>query len=83
MPRTGGIDSEEGNMAIATTPVIPLTPLEADDRRLAVENAIGTLRIENLELDMTTHRILDRYAQGEIPLDEMSRLIHEYTAAIR
>jgi hypothetical protein len=69
-------------MAVETTPVIPLTPSEADDRRLAVENAIGTLRIENLELDTIPHRILERYAQGEIPLDEMSRLIHEYTAAI-
>jgi hypothetical protein len=83
MRKAASIESEEGNMAIATTPVIPPTPLETDDRRLAVENAIGTLRIENLELDITPHRILDRYAHGEIPLEEMSRLIHEYTAAIR
>ena len=60
MRKAASIESEEGNMAIATTPVIPPTPLETDDRRLAVENAIGTLRIENLELDITPHRILDR-----------------------
>jgi len=69
-------------MAGAPTSVIPLTPAELDNRRLAVENAIGTLRIEGLELDPTPNRILQQYAKGEIPLDEMSRLIHEYTAGI-
>jgi hypothetical protein len=69
-------------MDIASTPVVPLTPAELDDRRLAVENAIGTMRIEDLEPDEATHQILHRYAQGEIPLDEMSRLIHEYSARI-
>jgi hypothetical protein len=69
-------------MAATNVPVITLTPAEMDDRRLAVENTIGTLRIENLEPDEITKGILCRYAQGEIPLDEMSRLIHEYTASI-
>jgi hypothetical protein len=69
-------------MAATTASVVTLTPAELDDRRLAVENAIGTLRIEGLELDAVPNRILNQYAQGEIPLDEMSRLIHEYTAAI-
>ena len=69
-------------MAGAPTSVIPLTPAELDNRRLAVENAIGTLRIEGLELDPTPNRFLQQYAKGEIPLDEMSRLIHEYTAGI-
>jgi hypothetical protein len=69
-------------MAAATAPVVPLTPADLDDRRLAVENAIGSLRIEGMELDPIPHRIVDRYALGEIPLDEMSRLIHEYTATI-
>jgi len=69
-------------MAAKTAPVIPLTPAELDDRRLAVEGAIGTLRIEALELEAVPRAVLDRYAQGEIPLDEMSRLIHEYTATI-
>jgi hypothetical protein len=69
-------------MAATTTSVNALTPAELDDRRLAVENTIGTMRIENLEPDEITKGILYRYAQGEIPLDEMSRLIHEHTAAI-
>jgi len=69
-------------MTVETAPVIAPTPADLDDRRLAVENAIGTLRIEGLELDATPNRILEQYARGEIPLDEMSRLIHEYTATI-
>ncbi|MGA3080154.1 MAG: antitoxin VbhA family protein [Terracidiphilus sp.] len=69
-------------MAVGTAPVITLSPAELDERRLAVENAIGTLRIEGMELDAIPNRILEQYAQGEIPLEEMSRLIHEYTATI-
>jgi hypothetical protein len=69
-------------MAATTAPVIPLAPAELDDRRLAVESAIGSLRIEALELDAVPNRILEQYAKGEIPLGEMSRLIHEYTATI-
>jgi hypothetical protein len=69
-------------MAAITAPVISLTPAELDNRRLAVENAIGTLRIENMELDTVPHLVLEQYAQGEISLDEMSRQIHEHTAAI-
>ena len=69
-------------MAPATAPVITLTPAELDDRRLAVENTIGTMRIEGLDLDETTLQILYRYKQGEISLDETSRLLHEYAATI-
>jgi hypothetical protein len=69
-------------MSAAGADVIPLTPAELDDRRLAVECAIGSLRIEGKEIDAIPMRILDRYTQGEISLDEISRLIHEYTATI-
>ena len=69
-------------MAVGISPVITPSSAELDDRRLAVENAIGTLRIENLELETIPNRILRQYARGEISLDEMSRQIHEYTAAI-
>jgi hypothetical protein len=68
-------------MAAATAPVITLTPAELDERRLAVDNAIGTMRIENLEPDETTKQILSRYASGEIELPEMNRLLDEYTRA--
>jgi biotin operon repressor len=69
-------------MAAATAPVITLTPAELDDRRLAIENAIGTLRIEGMEIDAIPHRIFEQYAQGAISLDEMSLQIHNYTATI-
>jgi len=70
-------------MAATTTPVVKLTPTELDERRLAVENTIGTLRIEGMELDAIPNRILNEFAKGEISLDEMSRLIHEFSATIR
>jgi hypothetical protein len=68
-------------MAVTTAPVISLTPAELDDRRLAVENAIGTMRIEDLEPDETTQQILFRYAKGEIELSEANRLLDEYCRA--
>jgi hypothetical protein len=69
-------------MAAATAPVIVLTPAELDDRRLAVENAIGTMSIEDLEPDATTQQILFRYANGEIELSETNRLLDEYSRTI-
>jgi hypothetical protein len=69
-------------MAVEITSVKLLASAELEDRRLAVENAIGTLRIEGMELDAIPQSILEQYANGQIPLDEMSRLIHEYTASI-
>jgi hypothetical protein len=69
-------------MAAATAPVITLTPMELDDRRLAVESAIGTMRIEDLEPDETTKRILDRYADGEIELPETNRLLDALSNSI-
>jgi hypothetical protein len=70
-------------MAAATAPVITLTPAELNDRCLAVENTIGTMRLSDMEPDETTKQILYRYQQGEISMDETSRLIHEYSATIR
>ena len=70
-------------MAAATAPVITLTPAELNDRSLAVENTIGTMRLSDMEPDETTKQILYRYQQGEISMDETSRLIHEYSATIR
>jgi hypothetical protein len=44
-------------------PVITLVPSKLDGRRLAVENTIGTMRVENLEPDETTTQVLFRYAK--------------------
>ena len=60
-------------------PVISLSPAEMDVRRLAVENTIGTMRIENLEPDETTFQILSRYAKGEVELPETNRLLDEHS----
>jgi hypothetical protein len=59
-----------------------LGPEELDERRLAVENAIGSLRIEKLELDPEERRIFDRFALGQISLDEMDSLVEQMTAII-
>jgi len=69
-------------MAVETAPVITLSTAELDDRRLAVENAVGTMRIENLAPDETATQIITRYANGEIELLETNRLLDEYSRAI-
>ncbi len=69
-------------MAVATIPVIPLTPAELYDRRLAVENTIGTMRIEGLDPDETTLQILNRYADGQIEFSEAKRLLREYSRTL-
>jgi hypothetical protein len=40
------------------------------------------MRLSDMEPDETTKQILYRYQQGEISMDETSRLIHEYSATI-
>lgn len=69
-------------MAVEAARVVTPTQAELDDRRLAVENAIGTLRIENMEPDETTQRVLSRYANGEIELAETNRLLDEYSRSV-
>jgi hypothetical protein len=46
------------------------------------ESALGTLRIEGLELEPEGHDILDRFAGGEISLPEIRNSIRAYTATI-
>jgi hypothetical protein len=69
-------------MAVETAPVRQITPAELDDRRLAVEGAVGSMRMEDLEPDETTKQIISRYANGEIELVEMNRLLDEYSRTI-
>jgi predicted HTH domain antitoxin len=69
-------------MTVETAPVGRLTPAELDDRRLVVESAIGTMRIEDLEPDEITKQILNSYQEGKISIEEMSRLLDEYSATI-
>jgi hypothetical protein len=60
---TDKIEHGQGDMTPATASAVPLAPAELDDRRLAVESTIGTMRIEGLEPDEATQRILARYAR--------------------
>lgn len=69
-------------MAATTAPVITLTPAELDDRRLAVENTIGTMRIEGLDPDEATLQILNRYASGEIEFSETKRLLRDHSRTL-
>jgi hypothetical protein len=72
------VERVEGNMAIVSATVLPIENAELENRRLAVANAIGTMRIEDLEPDTITQQILFRYANGEIELAEMNRLLDDY-----
>jgi len=69
-------------MAAVTASVVPLTPVERDGRSLAVDNVVGTLRIENMEPDETTMQILKRYREGEIDLADANRLFDEYSRTV-
>jgi len=52
-----------------------------DQRRLAVDNALGSLSIENVDLEPSERQVFERYARGEISLDEMDRLAERMAAA--
>ena len=54
--------------------ITPALPAIAERRRY-VENALGSLRIEGLEIDEATRAIADRYVAGEISGDEMTHAI--------
>lgn len=55
-------------MAKATLPVANVAEIELDNRRLAVESALGSLRIEGMELEPEGREILERFAKGEMSL---------------
>jgi hypothetical protein len=59
-----------------------LTPVELTERRCAVDSALGSLRIEGMELEPEGRDILERFARGEMSLAEMRNAIRAYTATI-
>jgi hypothetical protein len=59
-----------------------LTEAKLRERRLAVESALGSMRIEGMEPEQEAREILERYANGEISLPEMRSAIRAYTATI-
>ena len=68
-------------MASATQPVCVLTPEEAAQRRRAVQSALGSLRIEGMELEPDEREILERHARGEIDLAAMHAEMDAYIEA--
>ncbi|HTV74157.1 MAG TPA: antitoxin VbhA family protein [Candidatus Acidoferrales bacterium] len=54
---------------------VPVVDPEAEARRRAVDSAIGTSRIEGLEVSPAAREIFERYAAGEITLEEMGAAI--------
>jgi hypothetical protein len=55
---------------------------EHEERRLAVENALGSLRIEGMELEGEAKAAVDDFARGVISLEGMSERIRKYTASL-
>lgn len=68
-------------MATATQSVCVLTPEEAAERRRAVQSALGSLRIEGMELEPDEREILERHARGEIGLAAMHAEMDAYIEA--
>ena len=54
---------------------------EKAKRHRAVANAIATVRLEGLCVDLVTTEDLDRHARGEIELDAVLRHLRERIAA--
>jgi len=65
-------------MASATQNVTKLTADEAATRRLAVEGAIGSLRIEGMDPDARELEIVNQFACGEIDLATMHAQMEAY-----
>jgi hypothetical protein len=68
-------------VASATQNVTKLTTEEAAERRLAVEGAIGSLRIEGMEPDTRELEIVSQFARGEIDLATMHTQMDAYIEA--
>lgn len=63
---------------MSTVPQTLLTPAEMEQRRLAVESTLGSLRIEGIELEGDAKDAVVSFASGQIELDEMSMRIRGY-----
>jgi len=68
-------------LASATQNVSKLKAEEAAERRLAVEGAIGSLRIEGMEPDARELEIVNQFARGEIDLPTMHAQMEAYIEA--
>jgi hypothetical protein len=78
----GVADNEKRENVMGKRSKATLTEAELRERRLAVESALGSLRIEGMELEPEERKIFDRFANGEISLSEMRSAVRAYTATI-
>jgi hypothetical protein len=68
-------------LANATQSVTKLTAKELAARRLAVESAIGSLRLSGMELEPGEREIVERHARGETDLATMHAQMDAYIEA--
>jgi hypothetical protein len=59
-----------------------LSEAEKQERRRAVASTIGTHTMEGIELDATVHSIMNRYAEGELTLDEFSAEMQRHALSV-
>ena len=55
---------------------------EKQQRRRAVRSVIGTHVMEGLEPDATTRSIMNRYAEGELTLEEFSAEMQRHAQTV-
>jgi hypothetical protein len=68
-------------MASIVQSVPALTPEEEAKRRRALESAMGSLRIEGMELESGEREILERHVRGEIDLATLHAQMDAYSEA--
>ena len=61
---------------------VTLSEASLADRHYAVDCAIGSMRIEDMEPDPEVFEIMERFARGEIDLAEMRAQINYLAKAI-
>jgi Antitoxin VbhA len=67
---------------MARRPKPALIEAELADRRRAVDSALGSLRIEGMELEPEGREIMERFARGEIDLATMHAEVDAYCKTI-
>ena len=59
-----------------------LSTAEKHERRAAVEDVIGTHRVEGIRVDATVEKLMRQFADGDITLDQFSAAVDEYANSL-